>query len=111
MVTDSGRIRAESYPDSSCLVIDAAEREDSGPFRITLKNEAGEDTALINIKVVGKSCETVPMSHVLIYHCRRISRNFSGNFPTCPHCLVWNWDAGYESWVLLKGVGAWKGFK
>ncbi|XP_059701843.1 myosin-binding protein C, slow-type isoform X5 [Haemorhous mexicanus] len=52
MVTDSGRIRAESYPDSSCLVIDAAERDDSGPFRITLKNEAGEDTALINIKVV-----------------------------------------------------------
>uniref|UniRef100_A0A8C3TXA0 Myosin-binding protein C, slow-type n=1 Tax=Catharus ustulatus TaxID=91951 RepID=A0A8C3TXA0_CATUS len=52
MVTDSGRIRAESYPDSSCLVIDAAEREDSGAFRITLKNEAGEDTALINIKVV-----------------------------------------------------------
>ncbi|RMC03016.1 hypothetical protein DUI87_20209 [Hirundo rustica rustica] len=53
MVTDSGRIRAESYPDSSCLVIDTAERDDSGPFRITLKNEAGEDTALINIKVVG----------------------------------------------------------
>uniref|UniRef100_A0A8C0ZD13 Myosin-binding protein C, slow-type n=1 Tax=Cyanistes caeruleus TaxID=156563 RepID=A0A8C0ZD13_CYACU len=52
MVTDSGRIRAETYPDSSCLVIDAAERDDSGAFRITLKNEAGEDTALINIKVV-----------------------------------------------------------
>ncbi|KAJ7399107.1 Myosin-binding protein C, slow-type [Pitangus sulphuratus] len=51
-ITDSGRIRAETYPDSSCLVIDTAEREDSGPFRITLKNEAGEDTALINIKVV-----------------------------------------------------------
>ncbi|XP_009558814.2 myosin-binding protein C, slow-type isoform X1 [Cuculus canorus] len=51
-VTDSGRIRAETYPDSSCLVIDAAEREDSGPFRISLKNEAGEDTAVINIKVV-----------------------------------------------------------
>uniref|UniRef100_A0A8C2YH33 Myosin-binding protein C, slow-type n=1 Tax=Coturnix japonica TaxID=93934 RepID=A0A8C2YH33_COTJA len=47
-----GRIRAETYSDSSCLVIDTAEREDSGPFRITLKNEAGEDTALINIKVV-----------------------------------------------------------
>ncbi|XP_009082687.1 PREDICTED: myosin-binding protein C, slow-type, partial [Acanthisitta chloris] len=52
MITDSGRIRAETYSDSSCLVIDAAEREDSGAFRITLKNEAGEDTALINIKVV-----------------------------------------------------------
>uniref|UniRef100_A0A8C8B8X3 Myosin binding protein C1 n=1 Tax=Otus sunia TaxID=257818 RepID=A0A8C8B8X3_9STRI len=51
-ITDSGRIRAETYPDSSCLVIDVAEREDSGPFRIALKNEAGEDTALINIKVV-----------------------------------------------------------
>ncbi|XP_071674243.1 myosin-binding protein C, slow-type isoform X7 [Patagioenas fasciata] len=51
-ITDSGRIRAETYPDSSCLVIDTAEREDSGQFRISLKNEAGEDTALINIKVV-----------------------------------------------------------
>lgn len=87
MVTDSGRIRAESYPDSSCLVIDAAERDDSGPFRITLKNEAGEDTALINIKVVGKSCETVPMNHVF-FHCGRVPGNF--NFPICPHCQAWN---------------------
>ncbi|XP_015277581.1 PREDICTED: myosin-binding protein C, slow-type isoform X5 [Gekko japonicus] len=50
---DSGsRIRAENYPDSSCLVIDSAERDDSGTYRIMLKNEAGEDTAHINIKVV-----------------------------------------------------------
>uniref|UniRef100_A0A8D0GNR9 Myosin-binding protein C, slow-type n=1 Tax=Sphenodon punctatus TaxID=8508 RepID=A0A8D0GNR9_SPHPU len=50
---DSGaRIRAENYPDSSCLVIDSAERDDSGVYRIMLKNEAGEDTAHINIKVV-----------------------------------------------------------
>ncbi|XP_059582430.1 myosin-binding protein C, slow-type isoform X1 [Alligator mississippiensis] len=51
-ITDSGRIRSETYPDNSCLVIDIAERDDSGPYRITLKNEAGEDSALINIKVV-----------------------------------------------------------
>ncbi|XP_075795414.1 myosin-binding protein C, slow-type isoform X5 [Pelodiscus sinensis] len=47
-----GRIRAETYPDSSCLVIDIAERDDSGQYRIMLKNEAGEDAAQINIKVV-----------------------------------------------------------
>ncbi|KAM6436429.1 myosin-binding protein C, slow-type [Liasis olivaceus] len=46
------RIRAESYPDSSCLVIDSAEKDDSGVYRIMLKNEAGEDAANINIKVV-----------------------------------------------------------
>uniref|UniRef100_A0A670J5L5 Myosin-binding protein C, slow-type n=1 Tax=Podarcis muralis TaxID=64176 RepID=A0A670J5L5_PODMU len=37
---------------SFCLVIDSAERDDSGVYRIMLKNEAGEDTAHINIKVV-----------------------------------------------------------
>jgi hypothetical protein len=50
----SGRIRAESYPDSSTLVIDVAERDDSGVYNINLKNEAGEAHASIKIKVVGK---------------------------------------------------------
>ncbi|EGV93314.1 Myosin-binding protein C, slow-type [Cricetulus griseus] len=49
----SGRIRAESYPDSSTLVIDVAERDDSGVYNINLKNEAGEAHASIKIKVVG----------------------------------------------------------
>lgn len=53
----ASRIRAENYPDSSCLVIDSAEKDDSGPYRIMLKNEAGEDAAHINIKVVGKSMQ------------------------------------------------------
>ncbi|XP_023447691.2 myosin-binding protein C, slow-type isoform X5 [Dasypus novemcinctus] len=48
----SGRIRAESYPDSSTLVIDVAERDDSGVYNIHLKNEAGEAHASIKVKVV-----------------------------------------------------------
>uniref|UniRef100_A0A5G2QM90 Myosin-binding protein C, slow-type n=1 Tax=Sus scrofa TaxID=9823 RepID=A0A5G2QM90_PIG len=48
----SGRIRAESYPDSSTLVIDVAERDDSGVYNISLKNEAGEAHASIKVKVV-----------------------------------------------------------
>ncbi|XP_036107391.1 myosin-binding protein C, slow-type isoform X3 [Molossus molossus] len=48
----SGRIRAESYPDSSTLVIDVAERDDSGVYNINLKNEAGEAHASIKVKVV-----------------------------------------------------------
>ncbi|XP_073940336.1 myosin-binding protein C, slow-type isoform X10 [Castor canadensis] len=48
----SGRIRTESYPDSSTLVIDVAERDDSGVYHINLKNEAGEAHASIKIKVV-----------------------------------------------------------
>lgn len=50
----SGRLRAESYPDSSTLIIDVAERDDSGVYNINLKNEAGEAHASIKIKVVGK---------------------------------------------------------
>ncbi|XP_058045558.1 myosin-binding protein C, slow-type isoform X3 [Ahaetulla prasina] len=52
IMDSASRIRAENYPDSSCLVIDSAEKDDSGPYRIMLKNEAGEDSAHINIKVV-----------------------------------------------------------
>nr|XP_056703410.1 myosin-binding protein C, slow-type isoform X4 [Euleptes europaea] len=52
LMDPASRIRAENYPDSSCLVIDSAERDDSGNYRIMLKNEAGEDTAHITIKVV-----------------------------------------------------------
>uniref|UniRef100_G1PGG8 Myosin-binding protein C, slow-type n=1 Tax=Myotis lucifugus TaxID=59463 RepID=G1PGG8_MYOLU len=51
-IMESGRIRAESYPDSSTLVIDVAERDDSGVYNINLKNEAGEAHASIKIKVV-----------------------------------------------------------
>uniref|UniRef100_A0A670YJZ7 Myosin-binding protein C, slow-type n=1 Tax=Pseudonaja textilis TaxID=8673 RepID=A0A670YJZ7_PSETE len=52
IMDSASRIRGENYPDSSCLVIDSAEKDDSGPYRIMLKNEAGEDSAVINIKVV-----------------------------------------------------------
>ncbi|XP_063783889.1 myosin-binding protein C, slow-type isoform X3 [Pseudophryne corroboree] len=48
----SGRIRAESYPDHGLLVIDSAEKEDTGTYRIMVKNEAGEAVAHIKIKVV-----------------------------------------------------------
>eukprot|EP00073_Rattus_norvegicus_P005328 NP_001094228.2 myosin-binding protein C, slow-type [Rattus norvegicus] len=47
----SGRIRAESYPDSSTLVIDVAERDDSGVYNINLKNEAGEAHASIKLRL------------------------------------------------------------
>ena len=50
----SGRIRAESYPDSSTLVIDVAERDDSGVYKISLENEAGEAQASIKVIVVVK---------------------------------------------------------
>ncbi|XP_066447507.1 myosin-binding protein C, slow-type isoform X10 [Eleutherodactylus coqui] len=52
-ITDlSGRIRAESYPDHGLLVIDSAEKDDTGTYRIMVKNEAGEAVAHIKIKVV-----------------------------------------------------------
>ncbi|XP_069829394.1 myosin-binding protein C, slow-type isoform X4 [Dendropsophus ebraccatus] len=52
-ITDlSGRVRAESYPDHGLLVIDNAEKDDTGTYRIMVKNEAGEAVAHIKIKVV-----------------------------------------------------------
>ncbi|XP_068133050.1 myosin-binding protein C, slow-type isoform X5 [Hyperolius riggenbachi] len=52
-ITDlSGRVRAESFPDHGLLVIDCAEKEDTGTYRMMVKNEAGEAVAHIKIKVV-----------------------------------------------------------
>ncbi|XP_044136592.1 myosin-binding protein C, slow-type isoform X16 [Bufo gargarizans] len=52
-ITDlSGRIRAESYSDHGLLVIDSAEKDDTGVYRMMVKNEAGEAVAHIKIKVV-----------------------------------------------------------
>lgn len=56
VILESGhRVRAETYGDQTSLTIDVAEREDTGNYKIVLQNEAGEATASIKIKVVGKS--------------------------------------------------------
>ncbi|XP_072408103.1 myosin-binding protein C, slow-type isoform X9 [Chiloscyllium punctatum] len=47
-----GRVRAESFPDHTSLVIDLAEKDDSGSYKIVVQNEAGEDSAQLKIKVV-----------------------------------------------------------
>lgn len=55
MILESGhRVRAETYGDQTSLTIEVTEREDSGNYKIVLQNEAGEDTASVKIKVVGK---------------------------------------------------------
>lgn len=60
MILESGnRVRAETYGDQTSMTIDVTEREDSGNYKIVLQNEAGEDTASIKIKVVGKSSQSI----------------------------------------------------
>lgn len=56
MILESGnRVRAETYGDQTSLTIDITEREDTGNYKIVLQNEAGEATASVRIKVVGKT--------------------------------------------------------
>lgn len=58
MILESGhRVRAETHGDQTSLTIEVTEREDSGNYKIVLQNEAGEDTASVKIKVVGKSSQ------------------------------------------------------
>ncbi len=55
VILESGhRVRAETYGDQTSLTIEITEREDSGNYKIVLQNEAGEATASVKIKVVGK---------------------------------------------------------
>ncbi|KAF3853504.1 hypothetical protein F7725_014192 [Dissostichus mawsoni] len=53
-ITESeGRIRVEARKDLSCFVIEGAEREDEGNYTICVTNPAGEDKAMIFVKIVG----------------------------------------------------------
>ena len=59
VILDSGnRVRAETCGDQTSLTIDITEREDTGNYKIVLQNEAGEATASIKIKVVGKQSQS-----------------------------------------------------
>lgn len=48
-------MRVESRKDLSCFIIEGAEREDEGNYTILVTNPAGEDKAVLNVKVVGTS--------------------------------------------------------
>nr|XP_023672606.1 myosin-binding protein C, slow-type isoform X5 [Paramormyrops kingsleyae] len=53
VILDTGsRVRAETFPDHTSLTIDITEREDTGNYKIVLQNEAGEDSAIVKVKVV-----------------------------------------------------------
>lgn len=47
-------MRVESRKDLSCFVIESAEREDEGNYTICVTNPAGEDKAMLFVKIVGK---------------------------------------------------------
>ncbi|KAM8877110.1 myosin-binding protein C, fast-type-like isoform 2-T2 [Synchiropus picturatus] len=48
----SGRVRVEARKDLSCFVIEGAEREDEGNYSIVVTNPAGEDKAMLFVKIV-----------------------------------------------------------
>ncbi|XP_036408729.1 myosin binding protein Ca isoform X1 [Megalops cyprinoides] len=61
-----GRVRVESRKNLSSFVIEGAERDDEGKYTITVTNPAGEDKAMITVRIVdvpdppeGVKCVTV----------------------------------------------------
>lgn len=70
MLTDTdGRVHVESTKGHCIFTIEGAERQDEGVYSVTVRNPAGEDTADINVKVVGK----LPLSHI-----------WTDTLPNCP---------------------------
>lgn len=55
VLTDTdGRVHVESTKGHCIFTIEGAERQDEGVYSVIVRNPAGEDTADINVKVVGK---------------------------------------------------------
>lgn len=49
-----GRVRVEMHEDHCVFIIEGAEKEDEGVYRVIVKNPVGEDKADITVKVIGK---------------------------------------------------------
>ncbi|NXO01878.1 MYPC3 protein, partial [Rhinopomastus cyanomelas] len=47
-----GRVRVEMHEDHCVFIIEGAEKEDEGTYRVTVKNPVGEDKADITVKVI-----------------------------------------------------------
>ncbi|XP_042742235.1 myosin-binding protein C, cardiac-type isoform X1 [Lagopus leucura] len=47
-----GRVRVEKYEDHCVFIIEGAEKEDEGVYRVIVKNPVGEDKADITVKVI-----------------------------------------------------------
>ncbi|NWX20911.1 MYPC3 protein, partial [Aegotheles bennettii] len=47
-----GRVRVEMHEDHCVFIIEGAEKEDEGVYRVTVKNPVGEDKADITVKVI-----------------------------------------------------------
>ncbi|KAJ8402513.1 hypothetical protein AAFF_G00365960 [Aldrovandia affinis] len=52
IVDTEGRVRVETRKNLSSFVIEGAERGDEGKYTITVTNPAGEDKAVVNIRIV-----------------------------------------------------------
>ncbi|XP_031699371.1 myosin-binding protein C, fast-type-like isoform X2 [Anarrhichthys ocellatus] len=52
IIATEGRLRVEARKDLSCFVIEGAEREDEGNYTICVTNPAGEDKAMLFVKIV-----------------------------------------------------------
>lgn len=50
-----GRVHVESTKGHCIFTIEGAERQDEGIYSVVVRNAAGEDTADINVKVVGET--------------------------------------------------------
>lgn len=49
-----GRVHVETTKGHCVFTIEGAERQDEGMYSVVVRNPAGEDTADINVKVVGE---------------------------------------------------------
>ncbi|XP_072277647.1 myosin-binding protein C, cardiac-type [Pyxicephalus adspersus] len=53
LITETdGRVHVETHADHCVFIIEGAEKTDEGAYTVVLKNEAGEDKANINVKVI-----------------------------------------------------------
>ena len=50
-----GRVHVESTSGHCVFTIEGAERQDEGIYSVIVRNPAGEDTAEINVKEIGRA--------------------------------------------------------
>lgn len=106
----------EARKDLSCFVIEGAEREDEGNYTICVTNPAGEDKAMLFVKIVGEWRSEYNASMILKFSDGRTNCNLKLDVPDPPEnvrcesvgedCASILWDVPvFDGGAPLKGKG------
>ena len=107
-ITDAGQVKVKSSPNVAKLMFIPAKREHGGKYTLMAKNKWGEDSAEIQINVLGKP--TIPTGPLLVSNVTKKGCLLEWKSPSdnggydVSHFEVEKMDVNTDQWLPIKNA-------